>query len=205
MSDRKRGRPEEKKDGEEEKDKNNGKQEKKEEVAVVEPVRSSKRLKQQIVYDPPQWKKWFDNFETGSTPKEDSDGQQSCRVKLYYSDTKFFEGKTGQGKGHAEMDALDKFISHMNSQKTGLADYTLRIRCEDKPCCVQCSAIMGALNIKPFSVLGTKKTHEVMKAGGTWGVSNNTKDFLSTHLNISKTEIDNFSNSASQDIIRIMG
>lgn len=96
---------------------------------------------------------------------EGGDGEESCTVKLYYGAGGSCEvcGATGQGHGHAEMDAIWKlFMDVCGGDIEKFRKYlgTLKIECEDKPCCRRCSAILGLL--KAAATAGTKKTSKNM-------------------------------------------
>jgi hypothetical protein len=197
MTVNKRSLPEENNEAKENKKvKSKGEKEGKEEESQL---RVSTRLKNKVVFETPKWQDWYDNFDAVVTsPKESENKTASCSAKLWYGEgaTDFTEGNTGKGNGHAEMDALHKFIPIMTSEKKEFKDYEgkLKIQCEGKPCCAQCSAILGALNIQPKRTENmTKKTYMPMTAGGTWGLSIETRKLVSREKNIADQEIADFS------------
>ena len=112
---------------------------------------------------------------------------ESCDATLRINGSNY-EGSTGQGNGHAEMDALHNFIM---SDPGGTGNVKLSIAacakilkeastpkavyCPSRPCCLKCTTVLKGLKFKLAS--GTKWSEDSM--GSTeWGVSMNVRTLL---------------------------
>src|SRR5262245_11359809 len=109
-------------------------------------------------------KKGYDSFK--AEENYHSDGGEDCAViltaiKLKTGEENDYEGKTGRGHGHAEIDALYKFLEKIEWDTKKFLKYSLTITCTDKSCCTYCSAVMGLLGIK-----AGKKTYKSNKKMG---------------------------------------
>jgi hypothetical protein len=110
-----------------------------------------------------------------------NDGNENCNAILYahnhltFQDDDPYEGATGHGT-HAEMHALDQFLRRaINYDHHQLRNYLLEIECVTKPCCKNCSAVLGLLDV------GTRpKTYKVNKKMGStqWCLPPDFRSFL---------------------------
>lgn len=118
---------------------------------------------------------------------QQGDGTQDTQVQMIFTITKpngsryrkWFDGKTGVGHGHAEIDALyqiyEQYFEQRSPYKLQKDDkYSIEVVCESKPCCVHCAAIMGLLNIT-----GSPKTEKSKKtAGVSYSIPQKVKQML---------------------------
>lgn len=106
---------------------------------------------------------------------------QSTKVILWFGQFEV-HGSTGNLTGHAEMDAIDQFITACsNKDLDPVEEYNARkkkllVQCEDKPVCVRCSCVLKALGFKPKNK-NTEWGDETMDMT-EWGVTGQVKDFL---------------------------
>jgi hypothetical protein len=116
---------------------------------------------------------------SGGSSSQDCDARLHYIIGNYQTGLQFnhVEGSTGQGHGHAEMDALHKFWTEICVEDlTVFVSYQKKIQCESKPCCVRCSAVLGLLGIEALDP-DTKKTRATM--GSTeWAVTSEVRDLL---------------------------
>jgi tRNA(Arg) A34 adenosine deaminase TadA len=133
-----------------------------------------------------EWWRAFDAaYDTTST---DNEAKCSATISLPSKDsvheTQDLAGNTKQLRGHAEMAALDDVARTVNYDADQLRNVLngAKVTCLAKPCCVQCSIVLGALGIQASP--GTNKSDKTMTAGGTWGLTSNLKTCLTTYLNI---------------------
>jgi hypothetical protein len=70
-----------------------------------------------------------------------------------------YDGATGQGT-HAEMNAIVQFLQAINYNHNNFPNYVLEIECLSKPCCKNCSAVLG--------LLGVHKHLAVLVYRGSW-------------------------------------
>jgi hypothetical protein len=81
---------------------------------------------------------------------------QSCDATLTIADAEY-EGSTGNDHGHAEMDALHKFVTKFGSDEKGISAAVAAlgrarkkaVQCESRPVCKKCSAVLKGLGFKP--------------------------------------------------------
>lgn len=88
------------------------------------------------------------------------DGEETTQVKLHYDlpngSSNAIVGRSSNGHGHAELDALYQFwIDVCGRHLATFQGSTLALACLDKPCCVHCSSILGHLGVLAFP--GTHK------------------------------------------------
>jgi hypothetical protein len=93
------------------------------------------------------------------------DGREDCSATLsaFYGEAmeqSDYEGTTKGGHGHAELDALYRFLDDIGWDTNAFSNYVLQITCTAKPCCKYCSAVMGLLGISPGH--GTYKVNKSM-------------------------------------------
>ncbi len=92
-----------------------------------------------------------------------------------------YQGKSSGEQGHAEMDALNKFIkaceaAGLNPGTVLGAAASKTVQCEAKPVCVACSRALSSLGIGPYSA-ATEFGDE--KSGGvSWGAGLKVRAFL---------------------------
>jgi tRNA(Arg) A34 adenosine deaminase TadA len=147
---------------------------------------------------------WWTQFDA-EYGTESADKSATCQVKMtcVLPDEKKqsnwvkqnVEGKTGSGTGHAEMAALDEIARRVNYDADSLRKalhfsygkmtYDAKVTCTSKPCCVQCSIVLGALGIRASQT--TKKSSHTMTAGAAWGVSNSLKTCLGDYFETTTT------------------
>lgn len=134
-------------------------------------------------------KEGYESFAASEGSKDSGDGKETTEVKLYYGPTgsNTVPGKSGYGKGHAEMAALYEYYSktHGNNERRFLANVGgTKLDCTSKPCCVRCSAILGLLGVQPYRD-STKKTQDTM--GSTeWGMHPDLRNVLRNHEGIQR-------------------
>ena len=141
----------------------------------------------------------WDNFAAAEQDGDHDDHSAQCRAVIFVdsadfdSDPEGYEGQTGNGHGHAEMDALDFLIGSMGAQavEAVLQEGSVTLDCVGKPCCVQCSTMLGLLNIGPKTP-ATKKSRNTMLAGGAWSVSLRLKTFLVEKWKLKESDIQDF-------------
>ncbi len=92
--------------------------------------------------------------------KKTSDGSESTEVWLAWGGEDF-QGRTGQGHGHAEMDALHQIAIQIKSGDLDIDVGDKTVQCEAKPCCVNCASVLGLLGFVPLDD-GTTKTRATM-------------------------------------------
>jgi hypothetical protein len=106
--------------------------------------------------------------------------KESCEAELHIGGVRI-KGKTGQGNGHAEMDALHNFIAKdpwkqrsiplsTNFLVNQLSDTNIikTVSCPSRPCCLKCTEVLRQLRFELAS--GTEWSNTPM--GSTeWGVS----------------------------------
>lgn len=151
----------------------------------VQPRRSTR--KRRLSYTPgqlsdiaqDQFVLGFDNFDVSEKKSDNSD--QDCQATILYripprGRWRRIEGSTGEGHGHAEMDALHKLWVGVCGEDFAIySGYSLAVECLAKPCCCRCSAVLGLLGIS--ATKGTYKTRATM--GSTeWGVSREVRELL---------------------------
>jgi cytidine deaminase len=116
---------------------------------------------------------------TGGSSSQDCSARLHYIIGDYVTGLQFnhVEGSTGQGHGHAEMDALHKFWTDICAKDlTTFISYRKKIQCESKPCCVRCSAVLGLLGIEALDE-DTRKTRSTM--GSTeWAVTPDVRELL---------------------------
>jgi hypothetical protein len=145
--------------------------------------------------------------------RDNNDSAQDCQAELTVAGA-VYHGSTGKQHGHAEMDALDKFLNELYEQeiyptlddlveknkldmKTAKDEgyvatqavklfktYQRTMVCDNKSCCVKCSAILGHLGISPGA--NTYKTKQIMGKATQYGVSHRVKVFIAAYL---KTDV----------------
>lgn len=104
---------------------------------------------------------------------------ESCEATLYIGGRRY-DGATGRGHGHAEMDALHDFVEAMGGVEEAVAALgrykSLKVRCESRPVCSQCGAVLQALGFELYS----EETEWGDKTMGSteWAVSMNVKALL---------------------------
>jgi hypothetical protein len=102
---------------------------------------------------------------------------QSCVASLtIYGET--YNGSTGRGHGHAEMDALHQFVERYGADApdvlVGLTT-PVSVTCPSRPVCVKCSRVLQELGF----VLGPGTVWGTATMGSTeWGCSLKVRDFL---------------------------
>lgn len=106
---------------------------------------------------------------------------ESTAIRLKIQD-KWYDGSTGRGHGHAEMDALHNYIEAMGGVDAAIRSFdrarTRTVECEEKPVCKRCTTVLETLKFKCSS--NTVFSEESM--GSTqWGASMNVKAFLSNY------------------------
>lgn len=110
-----------------------------------------------------------------------NDGNEDCKATLYVTDHLTmlqtpYDGATGQGT-HAEMNAIVQFLQAINYNHNNLPNYALEIECLSKPCCKNCSAVLGLLGVHKH--LATYKVNKAM--GSTqWCLPPTFRDLLVT-------------------------
>lgn len=142
----------------------------------------------------------WDNFAAEEQDGDHADHSAQCRAVIFVDSNEFdsdpegYEGQTGNGHGHAEMDALDFLIGSMGKEavEAVLQEGAVTLDCVGKPCCVQCSTMLGLLNIGPRTP-ATKKSRNTMLAGGAWSVSLRLKTFLVEKWHLKEADIEAFS------------
>ena len=144
------------------------------------------------------WDDKWDAFSAEET-SDKGDGKMDCKAILYYAkdvtDTSqgYIQIFGETGSGHAEMNALDEFIRTICGSKSAtLSTYcaagALFIECTTKPCCCRCSAILGALSVRPSSS-DTKKTKAPMGSTQWGGLSPTVRDVIATYLGTCSEDI----------------
>ncbi|MCW7538091.1 hypothetical protein OOT46_09545 [Aquabacterium sp. A7-Y] len=123
---------------------------------------------------------------------------ESCDAILTINAVEY-EGETGHGHGHAEMDALHNFIEAQESEvntttklcilaaKQILETTPIKVvLCPSRPVCLKCSSILRQLGF----ALGPKTDWGTKTAGKTeWGVSQNVAALLKEcGINLQKTK-----------------
>jgi len=121
-------------------------------------------------------------FDTTDSKK--NDGKQNCSVELTAltenGDILDYHGTTSSQRGHAEIDALCKFLREIGWDPNEYPNYILEIECTSKPCCVYCSAVMGLLSIHPTE--GTYKSRRRM--GVSYALPPDLRKFISRYLDV---------------------
>ena len=138
-----------------------------------------------------QLQTWYDQFD--AQPGAINDSEERCAATLYWHEGNkrmwhSIGGKTGtQYCSHAEMNALHEFLGMIDwpTNANIFWAYDLEIECTSKPCCRQCSAVLGLLRIRPRG--GTTKSLGNNRAG--WGLSNNMKQFLARLLEVNEVKL----------------
>ncbi|MGA3238775.1 MAG: hypothetical protein ABSG03_21060 [Bryobacteraceae bacterium] len=108
-----------------------------------------------------------------------NDGNENCKATLYATNLMMqqtaYPGATGQGT-HAEMNAIVQFLQAINYNHNNLPNYVLEIECLSKPCCKNCSAVLGLLGVST----STQRTYKVNKAMGStqWCLPPTFRDLL---------------------------
>ncbi|MGH7122030.1 MAG: hypothetical protein ACREFP_24065 [Acetobacteraceae bacterium] len=156
--------------------------------------------------------------------EDKGDGREECQAVLYYPKdlaactpaSKIVEvgdivGTTGQG--HAEMNAITESIrkfcmtgdaATLEQRALLLKSYCdsgqLSIKCTAKPCCVKCSAALGALNFSPITdhsggdVSHTRKTRKTMGSTQWGGLMPDVRGIIAQYLAISLESFEELSN-----------
>lgn len=131
--------------------------------------------------DPDTAKQGFDDFDA-PVSDEGGDGSQSTSVRLRLVDgdkTVDIAGTTGSGCGHAEMHALHQALTTHRALFESASSRTLT--CTEKPCCFQCSVILGLLDIDAGEA--TNKSKKPM--GSTeWGASAEVKAYVTEQTGV---------------------
>ena len=94
----------------------------------------------------------------GAEERSVGDGKQTTSVTLDLGRRVKYEGKTGQGHGHAEIDALYQALIR-NERDVDFLNGSV-LTCEAKSVCVHCATILGLLRIRPS--VRTFKTSKTM-------------------------------------------
>jgi hypothetical protein len=112
---------------------------------------------------------------------------QDCQAMLRINGQNY-DGSTGRGNGHAEMDALHNFImedpGNLGSVKASIAHCATLLRhpgtpksvsCPSRPCCKKCSKVLKSLGF----VLAAGSHWSSTSMGSTeWGASQNVRQLL---------------------------
>lgn len=141
----------------------------------------------------------WEGFAAEEQDGDHDDHSAQCRAVIFVDSAEFdaddegYEGQTGNGHGHAEMDALDFLIGSLGNEvvEAVLQEGSVTLDCVGKPCCVQCSTMLGLLNIGPRTP-ATKKSRRTMLAGGAWSVSLRLKTFLMQKWHLKEADIEYF-------------
>jgi hypothetical protein len=125
-----------------------------------------------------------------------NDGDPNCSVILSAVDNNTlapddfhqydYHGNTGNGHGHAELDALYQFLDAIKWNTNTFHNYFLQITCTEKPCCKYCSAVMGHLGVTPGQ--GTYKTNRSM--GVSYTIPPPLRKFISVILNVKMRRVE---------------
>jgi hypothetical protein len=104
---------------------------------------------------------------------------QSCSARLKLG-SEWFDGSTGKGNGHAEMDALNNFIVAYGGVDGAVDKFSRikvkRVECESRDVCKRCSRVLKALGFEPKDDNTSWGTDSM---GATeWGCSLKVRDFL---------------------------
>ena len=112
---------------------------------------------------------------------------QSCEATLRING-ETFEGSTGKDRGHAEMDALHKFIlsnpGDRSTFKQAIAYCAVLLKnpetpksvsCPSRPCCIKCTYVLRTLG---FSLAAKTEWSETKMEPTEWGVSMYVRDLL---------------------------
>lgn len=134
------------------------------------------------------FKDGWDAFVTQT--REFSDGLESCDAELQVTNnntnaTVTYFGSTGNGHGHAEIDALYQFLKDIQWDTNQFANYTVTIECTSKPCCKYCASIMGNLGI--FAQGNTYKSTKPM--GISYALPPDVRTFLRKFLGVTEQTI----------------
>jgi len=103
---------------------------------------------------------------------------ESTSVRLKIKDT-WYAGETGQDHGHAEMDALHRYIDAQGGVDKAVAHFKrargLVVECTEKSVCVRCTLVLKTLGFE----CSEDTVWGVDPMGSTeWGASMNVKAFL---------------------------
>jgi len=103
---------------------------------------------------------------------------ESTSVRLKIKST-WYDGETGKGHGHAEMDALHEYIGAQGGVDNAVAHFKrargLVVECTKKPVCVRCTLVLKTLGFE----CSEDTVWGVDPMGSTeWGASMNVKAFL---------------------------
>jgi len=106
---------------------------------------------------------------------------ESTSVRLKIKDT-WYEGATGKGHGHAEMDALHEYIDAQGGVDNAVAHFKrargLVVECTEKPVCVRCTQVLKTLG---FACSEDTKWGSDSMGSTEWGASMNVKAFLAKY------------------------
>jgi hypothetical protein len=141
----------------------------------------------------------FVNFQAVST-NDAGDGSEECTVTLHYTGGSV-EGKTGNGHGHAEMDALHQLWADVcNKDVDTFLTYSrnLKLDCTDKPCCVKCSTVLGWMGVVPRTT-ATKKTPYTM-GKTSWNVSTDVLNLIREVTRVPTDAFQQFANMSQSDV-----
>ncbi len=146
----------------------------------------SKRVRTQTIHDPDtralnQLRAGYVAF--GAPQLQFGDGEETTRVKLHYDlpngTSNAIVGDSGNGHGHAELDALYQFwVDICGRDYATFTGSTMALACLDKPCCVHCSSILGH-----FGILAFPGTHKyTAPAGISYAIPPELRTLLTRHV-----------------------
>jgi hypothetical protein len=116
-----------------------------------------------------------------SKTAKSKESSQSTQVILWFGQFEV-HGSTGKDAGHAEMDAIDQFITAcINKELDPVKEYKERkgklfVKCEAKPVCVRCSCVLKALGFEPKN--GNTEWGSETMGSTEWEVTQAVKNFL---------------------------
>ena len=105
--------------------------------------------------------------------------KESTKVWLEIGRDNWIEGNTGNQHGHAEMDALHKYIDGFDSVETAVAAFkrlrVKNVKCPEKDVCKRCTTVLQGLG---FSTCDDTEWGDSNMGKTEWGASMKVKDFL---------------------------
>jgi hypothetical protein len=112
-----------------------------------------------------------------ATEGDKNDGSESCvaTITANLGGPTAFSGSTGAQHGHAEMDALYKLLVAVNWDPIAFAASNPVVECDDKACCLGCSAVLGLLGVAARP--NTQKSAAFSK-GPAYGLPPDVRDFI---------------------------
>jgi hypothetical protein len=112
---------------------------------------------------------------------------QSCSAWLHFG-LGSVDGSTGKDHGHAEMDALHKYVASFDTVANAVQHFNqlrrqvpapIGVYCPSRPVCKQCTAVLRPLGFIPISNASGSTVWGTDCMGSTeWGCSLKVREFL---------------------------